>query len=245
MEHHFTWLGWLTDERINETNIHVVTAGLIVFLLLVATLLVFKKIRRTEETLIPESKTTLTNVLEVAVENILGLIEGIIGPDAKKYFPLIGTIFIYIFLCNAVGLVPGFLPPTDNINTNVAVAVTVFVYYNVMGIKAHGLGGYLKHFLGPILWLGPLVAVIEVIGHAVRPVSLSLRLLGNIVGDHLVLGIFSNLVPLIVPVIFMALGLFVSFIQAFVFSLLSTIYIGLATAHEHEEGHAPQAHGHH
>jgi F-type H+-transporting ATPase subunit a len=237
MEHHFTWLGWLTDERVNEHNIHVVTAGLIVLFLLVATLLVYRKLRRTEERLIPEPKTTLTNIFEVAVENILGLIEGIVGPDAKKFFPLIGTIFIYIFLCNVVGLIPGFLPPTDNINTNVSIALTVFVYYHVMGIKAHGIGGYLKHFLGPIIWLGPLVAVIEVIGHAVRPVSLSLRLLGNIVGDHLVLGIFSNLVPLFVPVIFMALGLFVSFIQAFVFSLLSTIYIALATAHEHEEGH--------
>lgn len=244
-EHHFTWLSFLTHDLVNEHNMHVVTSGIIVFFLFIATLLVWKKIRRTQERLIPESKTTLTNIFEVSVESILGLMEGIIGPDAKKYFPLIGTIFIYIFLCNAIGLIPGVLPPTDNLNTNLAISATVFVYYNAMGIKSHGIGGYAKHFLGPILWLGPLVAVIEIIGHAVRPVSLSLRLLGNIVGDHLVLGIFSNLVPLIVPVIFMALGLFVSFIQAFVFSLLSTIYIALATAHEHEEGHAPAGHGHH
>lgn len=241
LSHNFTWMGWLTHEKINHHNIHVFTAGMIVALLAVAVLLAARKLRRTEERLIPESKTTITNIFEVAVENILGLIEGIIGQDAKKYFPLIGTIFIYIFLCNAIALVPGFLPPTDNINTNLAISLTVFVYYNAMGIKAHGLVGYLKHFLGPILWLGPLVAVIEVIGHAVRPISLALRLYGNILGDHMVLGIFSQLAPLIVPVIFMALGLFVSFIQAFVFSLLSTIYIGLATAHEHEEGH----HAHH
>jgi F-type H+-transporting ATPase subunit a len=245
LSHSFTWMGWLTHEKINHHNIHVFTAGLIVALLAVAVLLASRKLRRTDERLIPEAKTTLTNIFEVAVENILGLIEGIIGQDAKKYFPLIGTIFIYIFLCNAIALVPGFLPPTDNINTNLAISITVFVYYNAMGIKAHGLGGYLKHFLGPILWLGPLVAVIEVIGHAVRPISLALRLYGNILGDHMVLGIFSQLAPLIVPVIFMALGLFVSFIQAFVFSLLSTIYIGLATAHEHEEGHLPSAGAHH
>jgi len=131
-----------------------------------------------------------------------------------------------------LGLIPGFLPPTDNINTNLAIALTVFVYYHIMGIKAHGVKNYLKHFMGPILWLGPLMIVIELIGHCVRPISLSLRLFGNITGDHLVLGIFSGLVPILVPVVFMALGLFVSFIQAFVFSLLSMIYINLATAHE-------------
>lgn len=238
MEHHFSWIGLLTGEAFAHHYGHTVTAGLVVLFLVLTALLVHRKLRRTEERLIPDSKTSLTNIFEVAVENILGLLEGIVGHDAKKYLPLIGTIFIYIFLSNAVGLIPGVSPPTDNINTNAAIALTVFVYYNVMGIKAHGLGGYLKHFLGPILWLGPLVAVIEIIGHCVRPVSLSLRLLGNITGDHLVIGIFSDLVPLVVPVIFMALGLFVSFIQAFVFSLLSTIYIGLATAHEHEEGHA-------
>ncbi|HSA60131.1 MAG TPA: F0F1 ATP synthase subunit A [bacterium] len=244
MEHHFSWLGFLTNEHFAHQYGHTVTAGLIVLFLIFATLLVCRKLRRTEERLIPGPKTTLTNIFEVAVENILGLLEGIVGPDAKKYFPLIGTIFIYIFLCNAVGLIPGVSPPTDNINTNASIALTVFIYYNVMGIKAHGLRAYLKHFMGPILWLGPLVAVIEVIGHAVRPVSLSLRLLGNITGDHLVIGIFSDLVPLLIPVVFMALGLFVSFIQAFVFSLLSTIYIGLATAHEHEAHEAREGHAH-
>jgi F-type H+-transporting ATPase subunit a len=131
-----------------------------------------------------------------------------------------------------MALIPGFVPPTDNINTNLAMSLTVFVYYHIMGVKAHGLKGYLKHFMGPILWLAPLIFVTEIIGHCVRPLSLSLRLFGNITGDHLVLGIFSNLVPVLVPVAFLALGLFVSFIQAFVFSLLSMIYINLATAHE-------------
>lgn len=234
MEHHFTWLGFFSHEKIHEHNIHIFTAMLIVFFLMVATLLISKKLRRTEERIIPESKTTLTNIFETSVESILELMESIIGHDAEKYFPLIGSVFIYVFLCNLMGIIPGFLPPTDNINTNLAISLTVFVYYNVMGVKAHGLKNYLKHFLGPILWLGPLVGVIEIIGHAVRPISLSLRLFGNITGDHLVLGIFSDLVPVFVPVAFLALGLFVSFIQAFVFSLLSTIYIGLATAHEEE-----------
>ena len=234
--HDFTWFGLISGGRINHHNIHVFSSGLVVVFLIVSALLVHRKLKRVEERLVPAPKTTLVNLFESAVENLLGLMRGIVGADAPKYLPLIGSLFIYIFLCNVLALIPGFLPPTDNINTNFACALTVFVYYHVMGIRTHGLKGYLKHFMGPILWLGPLMFVIEMIGHLVRPVSLSLRLFGNITGDHLVLGIFSDLVPIFVPVIFLALGLFVSFIQAFVFSLLSTIYISLATAHE-EEGH--------
>lgn len=230
--HDFTWLGLISNNKINHSNIHIFSAGLVVLFLIVATLLIHRKLKRVEERLVPAPKTTLLNLFEAAVENILGLMEGILGHDAPKYLPLIGTLFIYIFLCNVMGLIPGFLPPTDNINTNLACSLTVFVYYHVMGVRSHGLKRYLRHFLGPILWLGPLIAVIELIGHAVRPVSLSLRLFGNITGDHVVLGIFSDLTPILVPVVFLALGLFVSFIQAFVFSLLSMIYINLATAHE-------------
>ena len=230
--HDFSWFGLLSHGKINHHNIHIFSAGLVVLFLVVATLMVHRKLKRVEERLVPAPKTTLVNLFETAVENILGLMEGILGHDAPKYLPLIGTLFIYIFLCNVLALIPGFVPPTDNINTNLACSLTVFVYYHIMGIKAHGLKGYLKHFMGPILWLAPLIFVIELIGHCVRPVSLSLRLFGNITGDHLVLGIFSDLTPILVPVVFLALGLFVSFIQAFVFSLLSMIYINLATAHE-------------
>lgn len=230
--HDFSWFGLLSHGKINHHNIHIFSAGLVVLFLIVAALMVHRKLKRVEERLVPAPKTTLVNLFETAVENILGLMEGILGHDAPKYLPLIGTLFIYIFLCNVLALIPGFVPPTDNINTNLACSLTVFVYYHIMGIKAHGLKGYLKHFMGPILWLAPLIFVIELIGHCVRPVSLSLRLFGNITGDHLVLGIFSDLTPILVPVVFLALGLFVSFIQAFVFSLLSMIYINLATAHE-------------
>ncbi len=233
--HDFNWFSFLTHNAINHHNVHMVTAGLVVLLLIAATVAIHSKLRQTEERVIPSSRFSLVNLFEAAVEAILSLMESVIGPEAPRYFPLIGSLFIYIFLCNIMALIPGFLPPTDNINTNFACSITVFVYYNAMGIKAHGFKNYLKHFMGPIVWLGPLMFVIEMIGHLVRPVSLALRLFGNITGDHLVLGIFSNLVPLFVPVIFLALGLFVSFIQAFVFSLLSMIYINLATAHE--EGH--------
>lgn len=229
--HDFTWFGLISDQ-ITHHNIHIFTSGMVVLFLVVASFLAHRRLKKTEERMVPEERTTLTNLFEVAVENILGLMEGVMGKGAERYLPLIGTLFIYIFLCNCVALLPGFVPPTDNINTNFACAITVFVYYHFVGIRTHGIRNYLRHFAGPILWLAPLMFVIEMIGHLVRPVSLSLRLFGNINGDHLVLGIFSHLVPVLVPIIFLALGLFVAFIQAFVFSLLSMIYISLAAAHE-------------
>ena len=232
--HEFNWLALLSN-KIDHHNIHVVTSAFIVMFLLFVSVSAFRKLKKTSERLIPEPTASTANVFEAVVESLLSLVESIIGPDAPKYFPLIAAIFIYVFLCNAIALVPGFIPPTDNFNTTFGLGLTVFVYYNVMGIRAHGIVNYLKHFWGPIVWLGPLIFVIEIVGHCVRPMSLGLRLFGNITGDHLVLGIFSDLVPLGIPILFLALGLFVSFIQAFVFSLLSTIYIGLATAHEHDD----------
>lgn len=232
--HHFSWF-YLLSNRINHDNIHVVTAGFVLLLIALATLLIHWRLKKTEERLIPATRFSLVNLFEVLVEGILGLMESVIGPKAPQYFPLIGSLFIYIFLCNLMGVIPGMLPPTDNVNTNFACSLTVFFYYNYVGIKENGFANYMRHFMGPILWLGPLMFVIEMIGHLVRPLSLSLRLFGNITGDHLVLGIFSDLVPVAVPVLFLALGVFVSFIQAFVFSLLSLIYVALATAHEEHE----------
>ena len=229
--HDFTWFGWISN-FVNHGNIHLFSAGLISLVILILAFVYQLKLKTIEEELIPEAGFSFKNVIQSVVEFVLNLMEGIIGHDAKKYFPLIGALFIYIFLNNILGLIPGFLPATDNVNTNYACSIIVFLYYNYMGIKAHGLKNYLGHFMGPIIWLAPLMVVIELISHLVRPVSLGVRLFGNIYGDHVVLGIFSDLVPLVVPVIFLFLGLFVSFIQAFVFSLLSTVYIGLAAAHE-------------
>jgi len=231
--HEFTWaqLFW---QDVTHHSVHMIYSTVVVIFLAVVSLLVHFTLKKTEARLIPESKGSLANLMEVVVEQLLSLMEGVVGKSAPKYFPLIGGLFFYILTCNLLSVIPGFLPPTDNINTNLACSITVFVYYNVVGIREHGLVKYIKHFMGPIIWLGPLMIVIELIGHAVRPVSLALRLFGNITGDHLVLGIFSDLVPVVVPVVFLGLGVFVSFIQAFVFSLLSLIYIGLATQHEEE-----------
>jgi F-type H+-transporting ATPase subunit a len=186
-----------------------------------------------DRALVPDSKLTFRNFFEIIAESLYKLTEMIIGHhDAPVYFPVIGTLFVFIFTSNIVGLIPGFLPPTDNLNTTLALGAFVFVYYNFAGLKAHGLA-YLKHFLGPILWLAPLMVVIEVASHIFRPLSLALRLRGNIMGDHVVLGVFSSLVPYLLPVIFYGLGVFVAFIQAFVFCLMTMVYISLSTAHDH------------
>src|SRR3989338_1982399 len=231
MEHGFTWFQMIPGFKALP---HWVAGSLLIFFsIALFSVLVNRALQKKASYLIPDQNFSLLNLFDVAVEKLLGLSESIMGHhDGKKFFPLMGALFIYLLFSNLLGLIPGFLPPTDNLNTNVACALTVFIFYNYQGFKAHGLA-YLKHFMGPIWWLAPIMIVIEVISHVVRPTSLSVRLFGNISGDHLVLGIFSSLVPLGVPVIFLFLGLFVSVIQAFVFTLLSMVYISLATAHDH------------
>ncbi len=227
---HFSWLGHLFHA--DHHYIHIYHAALTAIVLFLLGLVVYFKLRDTEKKLVPSSKMGVASIFEVGVESILGLMEGIIGPSAKKYFPIIGALFIYIFINNMMGVLPGFLPPTDNINTTLACGLVVFVYFNYVGIKEQGIVHYLKHFAGPVIFLAPLMFIIELVGVFVRPMSLALRLFGNMTGDHLVLGIFSDLVPLVIPVLFLGLGIFVSFIQAFVFSLLSTIYVALALPQE-------------
>lgn len=233
--HHFSWIGYYLN--VGHHHIHVAHALFTTLLLILLGLIAYSKLRNTEKALVPSSKLSISNLFEVACENLLGLMEGIMGPEAKKFFPMIGTLFIYIFVNNMLGIIPGFLPPTDNINTTLACGLVVFFYFNYVGIRENGVVNYFKHFAGPVVFLAPLMLVIELIGICVRPISLALRLFGNITGDHLVFGIFSDLVPLGVPVIFLALGIFVSFIQAFVFSLLSTIYVGLTLPHGEEHHH--------
>lgn len=183
--------------------------------------------------LVPEAKLTYRNFFEIIAESLYKLTESVIGHhDAPIYYPVIGTLFIFIFASNLVGLIPVFLPPTDNLNTTLALGLFVFIYYNYAGFKAHGIS-YFKHFLGPVLWLAPLMLVIELASHIFRPLSLALRLRGNILGDHIILGVFSSLVPYLLPVIFYGLGVFVAFLQAFVFCLMTMVYISLSTSHDH------------
>jgi len=216
------------DKYCNDYIISILSTLIVFFLLLIASFLVFRSIKKHKDEIVPSSKFNLHNIMEIVVEWFLNLVRGIIGDKAEKFVPLIATLFIYIFCCNLLGFIPGFTAPTTVITTNLGCAIFVFLYYNYVGIREHGFKGYIKHFLGPIIWLAPLFLVIEIISHIVRPISLSIRLYGNMMGDHMVLGIFSELTPVIVPIFFIILGIFISFIQAFVFSILSTVYIALA-----------------
>lgn len=174
----------------------------------------------------------LQNFMEVVVGGIENMIVETMGEDGRPFFPLIATLAIFVLVSNLIGLVPGFFPPTANINTTAACAVIVFISTHIVGLKHHGVG-YIKHFLGPIAWLAPIMFFIEVIGHMSRPVSLTLRLFGNMNGHELVLMIFFGLAPFLVPLPMMLMGVLVSFIQAFVFMLLAMIYIQGSLEHAH------------
>ncbi len=233
----FNFLIWLGEKIgflswITPSTIHIASAGLVAVTLILFGAIAHQKLKKTEKCVVPSSKFTVAGLFDAAGEAIVKFIESMMGDQAIKFLPLIGTLFLYIFFCNLLSLIPGFIPPTDNTNTNLPCALVVFFYYHFVGIKEHGLFKYLKHMAGPIIWLAPILFVIEMISHCVRPISLSVRLFGNITGDHMVLGMFSGLIPEFVPVIFLFLALFVAFIQAFVFSLLSTVYIALAAEHE-------------
>lgn len=239
MEHPFGWFEWAAERwvpgaHITATNVHMVSAGAVLLLLCLATALVWQRVRRPETVLIPDERCTLTSVLDVIVDAVAGMMEDIIGPTARQHIPLIGSVFLYVLVSNLIGLIPGITPPTANMNTNLPVALVIFCYYNYVGIRAQGVVNYLKHFMGPVIWIAPLLFAIELLSHLIRPMTLSIRLFCNMVADHAVVGVFSDLVPLVLPTVFMGLGLFISFLQAFVFSLLSVVYIALATAHGEE-----------
>jgi len=233
--HSFTWFSLIPflDKYATHEYIHVVTAIFVGLLCMIIALIIGLRIRKIKDVEIPDAKFNSRNVIELLSELIFSLVSEIMGDhNARKFFPVLASVFLFIFLNNLIGLIPGFVPATDNINTTFACGVFIFIYYNYVGFKEHGLS-YVKHFFGPIFWLAPLMFPIELISNAVRPFSLGLRLFGNMTGDHMVLSIFSSLTPVGIPVIFLALGLFVCFFQAFIFTILSTIYLTLALSDDH------------
>ena len=227
-----TWM-WQVFQTTNFQIVHVMCA------LVVLAFLAFGAVRYStavsgsgDAGLVPPPKLGLRNLFEVLADTVLGLMAGVMGEKAaKRYLPLVGTLFMFILFSNLLGLIPGFLPPTDSLKTNLALSVSVFVLSHIFGVREHG-PKYFKHFLGPIWWLIPLMLPIELISHIARPVSLSMRLLGNIVGDHKLVLVFFGIFPLLLPVPFMVMGVLVCVVQAVVFSLLTTVYISQAVAHE-------------
>ena len=177
------------------------------------------------------------NLVEVIMEFFLDLVESNIGHMGRHFFPFIATLGLYILVCNLLGLIPGCEAPTSNLNTNAALAIPVFLATHVYGIKEHKLS-YIKHFVGPIrslpaLPLMILMFVIEVIGHLARPLTLSVRLFGNMLAKHKIILILLMLSPWIFPTAILALGVLVSVIQAFVFVLLTTLYLAGAVEEAH------------
>ena len=227
---HFNWTQLIPG--VGHHYIHVATAAAAGVLLIVFSFVGRLALGKGDSAVTPAGSFSIKGVIEVILEFIVALCDMVVGEHGRKFAPMFATIFFFILINNLVGLLPGMTPATDNINTTIAIGVFSFLAYNFYGVKEHGLS-YIKQFLGPLLWLAPLMFVIEVISHLVRPMSLGLRLQGNMMGDHTVLGIFLDLVPIGVPVIFYCLGIFVCFMQAFVFTMLSMIYVSMAISHDH------------
>jgi F-type H+-transporting ATPase subunit a len=170
---------------------------------------------------------------EMIILGIRGLVDDIVGHGAGyRFLPLFGTFAYFILFSNLMGFFFFLTPPTSSFQTTLALALTSFLFYNVQGIRAHGILGYLRHFCGPVLILAPLMFPIEIVGNLARIFSLSLRLAGNIGGEHIASGIFFGMVPIIVPWPMMLLGLIGAMLQTFIFLILSSIYLGGAVAHE-------------
>ena len=146
---------------------------------------------------------------------------------STRYFPVFATVFIYILVSNLMGLVPGFLPPTGSISTNFAVAVVVFLVFNWAGFKEAGFG-YVKHMAGPVWWLSFFIFPVELFSMLLRPLTLAVRLYINMFADHLLLGVSTEMIRFVLPAAFVGLGTFVSFVQAFVFMLLTVVYVALS-----------------
>ncbi|MBT3234738.1 MAG: F0F1 ATP synthase subunit A [Bdellovibrionales bacterium] len=232
----FTWLG-LVEHSIHVPQ-HIISFVLVAVLLIGTALYYRRQLASVNNIAIPDSGFTLRNLVEAYGQFIYNQCKMVLGDkDAPTYFPFIATIFLFILCSNLLGLIPGFLPPTEHLSTTLALGIFSFVYYNIKGCKVQGTWNYIKHFCGPLWYMAILVFPIEIVSNLVRPISLALRLRGNMMGDHLVLGTFTDLVPLLVPVIFYVLGLLVCVIQAYVFTMLSMVYISLAVSHQDHDEH--------
>ena len=213
----------LSPETIERWR-HVFLALIVTLILTVVSVIATKRLE-----IVPKGKQ---NFFELLVSLLYNFMKDVMGHEARKFFPLIASLAFFILTSNLLGLIPGFDSPTGNLNTTASCAIIVFLSTHYYGIKEHGIK-YIKHFTGPIWWLTPLIMPIEIISHLVRPVSLSIRLFGNIFGGHLVLASFAALVPFLVPLPMMVMEIFVAFVQTIVFIMLSMIYISLSVEEAH------------
>ncbi|MDY0376348.1 MAG: F0F1 ATP synthase subunit A [Desulfobacterium sp.] len=208
-----------------HANVHVVYMWVVMAILIILGWLAGRNVQ-----MVPGK---VQNVFEVLISGLEEFMVDVCGEEGRWFFPLVASIFLCVFVGNLLGLVPGFFPPTANLNTTAALALTVFVFTHVIGVKYHGVK-YYKHFIGPVWWMIPIMLPIELIGHFARILSLSFRLFGNMMGHELVLAILFSLAgAFFAPLPIMALGIFVGLVQAFVFFLLSVMYFTGAMEHAH------------
>ena len=225
---------------------HLVAAVFVILMLTALAVVARGQVTKSGEDILPDGKFSAKTIVEIVMNFVLTVMQFTMPyKTALKHFPVLGTLGFFILFSNLLGLVPGFLPPTENWNTTVACAIVVFVYYNGYAFIKLGLG-HLAHMANPLgeTWswvLAPLFFPIELISHCIRPFSLSVRLLCNIAGDHMIMAVFIGIFPLLLPLPFLGLGLFVSCLQAFVFLLLSSVYIAevedIIAHHHHDHGH--------
>jgi F-type H+-transporting ATPase subunit a len=239
MEHGITWGGLFLaplEHLLARWGVDPVPA--IDALIVSALLLLFayaggRRFRRGDLTE-PEGRVSLSFAVETMVGRMLAFFESILHHHgtARKMFFYLATFALFILGNNLIGLIPGFNPPTDQYNVTFVLGGMTFLTAHFLGVKEHGFG-YIKKFMGPVWYMAPLLFPIEIISHLVRPVSLSMRLFGNMTGDHKVVAVFTSLLALGLPVPFMGLGVFVACLQAFVFVLLASVYFQDALDHPH------------
>lgn len=229
---HFNWFSYVPV--LSGFEPHIAGAIFVSLILAVFALMARLSLARHKDYLVPPDRLSFLNFCDMISEGLYGMTKSVLGHGAHTYFPIMGSIFLYVLVSNLVGLFPGMEPPSANINTNLAIGAFVFFYYNYQGLKASGIS-YLKHFLGPVWYLAWLLLPVEIISHVARPFTLALRLKGNMVGDHTVLATFTDLAPggLVLPVPFYFLGLMVCVIQAYIFVMLTMVYVSLAQESDH------------
>ena len=205
---------------------YVAMQALVALIMVVGALLVRRRLS-------VENPGKFQQLMEVVLEFTRSMVDEIIGHDGLRYVPMLGTLGIFVLLSNLIGLIPTLQTPTARIEVTFGCAVTAFIYYNFHGVREHGVVGYLKHLAGPMLWMAILMFPIEVVSNVFRLLSLSVRLYANMFVGDVLEQVFTSLVPIGVPVVFSALHIFVSLLQAYIFMLLPAIYINLAVAEEH------------
>jgi F-type H+-transporting ATPase subunit a len=204
---------------------HVINALLVLLISAIVFPLMSRKISK-------DNPGNFQQFLELIVGGLKDLLNDIVGHGGDRFLNIIGGFAVFIFLCNIFGLFFFLQPPTSNVNTTFGLGLIAFLYYNYQGIKAQGVVHYIKHFMGPVPLLAPLMFVIEVIGHFARILSLGMRLFGNIFGEHTATGIFMGMLPFVLPWPMMGLGIFGAFLQTFVFIMMTMVYLGGAVATE-------------